>query len=81
MSVNVISIDKGKGIGKGEKETLNTLNHKVSKLSLRGSYRKATDKFKRSRVASLFGMPKEEAGIGEKKERVGAKASFYVLTL
>jgi len=37
-------------------------------LSFRGSYRKATDKFKRSRVASLFGMPKEEAGIGEKRE-------------
>ncbi|KAK3371218.1 hypothetical protein B0T24DRAFT_595061 [Lasiosphaeria ovina] len=54
MSVRVISVDKGKGIDKGEED-------KVSKLSLRGSYRKATDKFKRSRVASLF-------GIGEKRE-------------
>ncbi|GAB1312881.1 hypothetical protein MFIFM68171_03091 [Madurella fahalii] len=68
MSVNVISVNKGKGIDKGGKETLTTLNHKVSKLNLRGSYRKATDRFKRSRVASLFGMPKKEAGIREKRE-------------
>ncbi|KAK3364793.1 hypothetical protein B0T24DRAFT_598126 [Lasiosphaeria ovina] len=69
MSVRVISVNKGKGIDKGGEETLTTLNHKVSKLSLRGSYRKATDKFKRSRVISLFEMPKEEeTGIGEKRE-------------
>lgn len=37
-----------------------TLTHKVSKLSVRESYRHAKDKMKRSRVASLFGIPKEE---------------------
>ncbi|KAK3359461.1 hypothetical protein B0T25DRAFT_564460 [Lasiosphaeria hispida] len=42
MSVNVIDVDKDKGIGKGGEETVTTLTHKVSKLSLKGSYRKAT---------------------------------------
>lgn len=40
------------------------ITHKVSKLNLKGSYRKAKDKLKRS----LFGIPKEETGIGGERE-------------
>jgi len=43
-----------------------TLTHKVSKISLKGSFRKAKDKLKRSRVttASFFEKTNKGTGIG-----------------
>ena len=67
MSFN---IDKDGDIDKGEGETLATLTLKLSKLSLRGSYRKLKEmpgKVKRSRVVSLFRIPKEEASVGKRE--------------
>ncbi|KAK0701734.1 hypothetical protein B0T26DRAFT_807623 [Lasiosphaeria miniovina] len=61
-----ISTDKDKGTDHGEGGTLK-LMRKLSKLSLKGSYRRlkeAPGKFKRSRVASLFHKPKEEERVG-----------------
>ncbi|KAK0712869.1 hypothetical protein B0T26DRAFT_677277 [Lasiosphaeria miniovina] len=64
-----ISTDKDKGTDYGEGETL-TLTRQLSKLSLKGSYRRLKEvpgKFKRSRVASLYHKPKEEERVGEQE--------------
>ncbi|KAK0734693.1 hypothetical protein B0T26DRAFT_762156 [Lasiosphaeria miniovina] len=64
-----ISTDKGKGTDNSEGKTLK-LTRKLSKLSLKGSYRRlkeAPGKFKRPRVASLFHKPKEEERVREQE--------------
>ncbi|KAK0709758.1 hypothetical protein B0T26DRAFT_679129 [Lasiosphaeria miniovina] len=64
-----ISTDKDKGTDHSEGEAL-MLTPKLSKLSLKGSYRRLKEvpgKFKRSRVASLFHKPKEEERVGEQE--------------
>ncbi|KAK0726924.1 hypothetical protein B0T26DRAFT_671661 [Lasiosphaeria miniovina] len=61
--------DKDKGTDNGEGETL-TLTPKLSKLSLKGSYRKLKEvsgKFKRSRVGSLFQNLRDEGWVGEQE--------------